>query len=166
MEADCKRSNLYPDSCWSGCAVSRQRYRHVVSAGLPRPGGFRGGEDSRKGGCRVRQLQKRPGALAWADGPEYLNNPIVSQRFPLCELRGCRIVDELPRGCPLATDNPTAAIGWLEDRGWQRELRRPFPDIAGGQIDRQRAGVCSACSDHIRVNPVVRRLRALLGVAV
>lgn len=121
------------------------------------------GGEGRRG---MRLQQKWRDALARADAPKYVDTAIVPNRFPFCELRGYMIVDELPRGCPLATPNPTAAIGSLQDRGWQRELRRPFPDIVGGQIDRQRASVCLACSDHLRINPVVRRLRALLGVAV
>jgi len=87
------------------------------------------------------------------------------QRFPLCRLRGCAIVDEFPRGCPLAKPNPLWAIHQLEDRGWRREMTRPFPDLTGGRADRRRAAICDACLDSLRSNPIICRLRALKGVA-
>lgn len=105
--------------------------------------------------------EKRPVAPAWADGPKYLNNPIVAQRFPLCELRGCRIVDRLPLGCPLATADPLGAILVLKDRGWQRAYGRALSDLAGGQADLAHAATCDACHGRNRGNPHVIYLRGI-----
>lgn len=88
-----------------------------------------------------------------------------SNSFPLCRLRGCAIVDEFPHGCPLARPNPLWAVHQLEERGWQRELKRPFPDLTGGRADRRRASICDACLNSLRSNPTILRLRALKGVA-
>ena len=112
----------------------------------------------------MRQLQRWPVAPARANGPECLDNSILRECFPRCQLRCCRIVDELPRGCPLGVQNPLAAVGLLEDRGWRRVLRRPFPDITGGQADQYRAELCLTCISRLRNHPVIRRIRELRGV--
>jgi hypothetical protein len=103
--------------------------------------------------------EKWPDALAGAGGPECWNTPILCERFPRCELHGCRIVDRLPKGCPLATADPVTAIISLVEQAWDRAYRRVLPDVFGGRTALARAAVCDACYDRIAGNPHVVRLR-------
>jgi len=129
----------------------------VDSSRLPGELDGAGGE----GGVFVIPRKKWPDALAWADGPESLDGPILRQRFPRCELHGCRIVDRLPKGCPLATAAPVVAIVALMERGWDRAYRQVWPDVTGGRADLARAAVCDACHSRNSGNPNIVRLREI-----
>ena len=83
-----------------------------------------------------------------------------------CELHDINIVARFPSRCPLATPNPLATLGQLQDAAW-RVLGRisddpELPD-ALALLDQER--VCMACLDRILTHPTVRRLRAGKGVA-
>jgi len=100
------------------------------------------------------------GPQAWgqANAGEYESDDWHST-FPLCRLHNVRIVDELPRGCPLAEENPSRAIQELQDRAWSKMLDIVH-DPSGGH-DLERVHICGRCELHR--NSRVRYLRAAMA---
>ena len=83
-----------------------------------------------------------------------------------CELHDVHIVDRFPSRCPMATPNPLATLGQLQDMAWRvigRISDDPELPDALALLDQER--VCMACMDRILTHPTVRRLRAGKGVA-
>lgn len=81
--------------------------------------------------------------------------------FPLCELRDRRIIDDLPKACPLAEPEPGwAAFAW-EQRG---DLRLAVGDSRAGVADRRRGLICEACTRRSLHHPIVQSIRVKLGV--
>lgn len=82
--------------------------------------------------------------------------------FPRCRLRGWRLVDGLPTGCPLRAANALQAIGALQDRGFQQLAPGPGQDLTTGLADLERARICERCVSRLLPHPRVRKLRAAL----
>ncbi len=83
-----------------------------------------------------------------------------------CELHDVHLVDRFPPRCPMATPNPLATLGQLQDAAWRvigRLTDDPELPDALALVDQEE--VCMACMDRIRTHPTVRRLRAGRGAA-
>lgn len=79
-------------------------------------------------------------------------------RFPRCKLRGTRIVDSLPAGCPFGAPVALTSIHALQQRGYSK-LYANNPD---GADDLARAEICYQCTDRLAAHPIVRRARVTL----
>lgn len=118
-------------------------------------------------------MREKEGPRGWVPDAAFENidsgHNISSIRYRQpahCELHGINIVDRFPSRCPLATPNPLATLGQLQDMAWRvigRLTDDPELPDALALLDQER--VCMACMDRIRTHPTVRRLRAGKGVA-
>ncbi len=80
-------------------------------------------------------------------------------RFPMCDLLGVRLVDSLPRRCPLRADWPLAIIEQLQGRAWAELGRGPDGDLAGAIDTLGRVETCTNCFARLIGHPRIQRLR-------
>ena len=107
------------------------------------------------------QARRRPFPASNAGWWESREPRGFASHYPLCVLYEERIVDELRRRCPLSQPNPLAAIGDMENLGWQRYAER---DYSGGIRVKDRAAVCERCIGRLIAHPNIVALRQNLEV--
>ena len=105
--------------------------------------------------------KKGPRAGDTASAGEYVCDASnITPFYPFCQLHCCRLVDYLPRGCPMRDERPLCAVHAYRDRGYARLAPGPDCDITGGLADLARADVCERCVGELLRSSWVRRLRA------
>lgn len=115
----------------------------------------------------MTQAKRGPRAGSTADAGEFdrVLGSIHHPR-PRCKLFGCNLVNNLPRGCPLADASPFGVVHAQQDRGYQLLAPGPEQDVTGGLAALSRAEVCGGCVGDLLADPWVRRLRALALAAL
>lgn len=83
------------------------------------------------------------------------------ERFPLCQLHGHRIIDELPKRCPLRAASPIQALSGMLDLAWKGlgQFDRDGDALDDGLAMQERAEVCGNCIARNLSQPTIRRLR-------
>jgi len=87
--------------------------------------------------------------------PEPGGNP-----YPRCALRGGRIIDRLPYGCPLAADRPLEELLHRRDAAWALFAPGPNQDVGRAVTADRAVSVCEACAGELLSDPHIRRLRS------
>ncbi|MFH1418773.1 MAG: hypothetical protein ABII12_10885 [Planctomycetota bacterium] len=116
----------------------------------------------------MRPTEKRPAATGIAErGSNYWRTDDTSttgetqgrDRFPVCRLLGVRIVDFLPRRCPLRGDWPLVVIGRMTDIAFAELRLGPDGDLGGALDTLARCETCLSCFTRQNRHPRVRGLR-------
>lgn len=79
-------------------------------------------------------------------------------RFPMCDLLSVRIVDSLPRRCPLLAEWPLAALERMTDIAFAELRFAPDGDLAGANDTLARVETCTTCFSRLIGHPRIRRL--------
>lgn len=83
---------------------------------------------------------------------------VQSTYFPFCRLWGLRVLDELPRSCPLRSEHPYSELLNRQD-GAFRLLATPRADPSLGLAELDRAEVCYRCAGRLLADHRIRQLR-------
>ena len=82
---------------------------------------------------------------------------IMTDAWAVCKLRGTRIIDALPPGCPLAAARAFGAMLALRERAFAM-ASAPSPD--GTREAFARADACQDCCPDLLKHPRIQQLRA------
>ena len=90
----------------------------------------------------------------------------ICGRFPLCRLHGHRIVDALPKRCPLSKPSAIGAVSAMWKLAWSgiAQFDRDGDALDDGLAMQDRCEICHNCIGRNLSHPTIRRLRRGLVV--
>ena len=90
---------------------------------------------------------------------EHGSSQVKEKITAFCELHHVKIVDRLPRRCPLATRDPLATLAAMQEVGWRELLAGDHANDVGGALATLAAvETCRTCE--LLATPQVKRIRA------